>query len=82
MKHLNRFLLAVMLIALTACATKQPIPNAEIPAALRVPCEQLEELRGLTGKDLTENITHNAAVYHRCSDSHQALIEAVKPKDK
>lgn len=80
MKHLSKLFLVCLI--LTGCATKQPISNAEIPASLLVPCEQLEQLQGMTGKDLTENITHNAAIYHKCSDNHNALIEAVKPKNK
>jgi len=72
----------VLCIALTGCANSLPKPNVEIPANLLVKCEPLEQLAGMTGKDLLTNITGNAAIYHRCDDNHNALIDAVKPKNK
>lgn len=80
MNFLNKVVIVALLITLTGCATDKAIPNAEIPANLLVKCEPLEQLAGMTGKDLLTNITSNAAIYHRCDDNHNALIDAVKPK--
>lgn len=77
MKLLNSVLLIVLL---SGCATQTLAPKANIPASLIQPCEPLEELSGMTGKDLLTNITNNSAVYWRCFDKHNALIEAVKPE--
>lgn len=84
MKRLSKHLILWLCITtlLFGCASNVVIPDAKIPASLLVRCGQLEELQGLTGKDLLTNITNNAAIYHRCSDTHDALIEAAKPKNK
>jgi len=65
---------------LTGCATKLPPAKVEIPVALMQKCPQLVRLEGTTGEDLLRNITANAALYHSCSDSKTALIEAVQTK--
>ena len=44
------------------------------------PCMPLEPLMGLTGKDMIENITRNAVIYHDCSDKVNTLIGVVKTK--
>jgi hypothetical protein len=80
MKRLNKIVAVLLLISVGGCASNKPIPNAKIPASLLVQCEPLEQLQGLTGKDMLTNITSNAAIYHRCDDSHKALIDAVKDK--
>lgn len=84
MKRLSKYLLTWIVVAMlvSACASNVVVPNTEIPASLLVRCEPLEQLQGLTGKDLLSNITSNAAIYHRCDDNHNALIDAVKPKNK
>lgn len=69
-----------MVFILSGCASNLPRANTEVPASLLVACQPLEQLQGLTGKDLITNITNNAAIYHRCSDVHDALIDAVKIK--
>ena len=65
---------------LTGCATKLLPARVEIPVALMQKCPQLVRLEGTTGEDLLRNITANAALYHSCSDSKPALIEAVQTK--
>lgn len=71
----------IILIALflSGCAF-MPAAKVEIPAALLVKCQALNKLNGTTGKDLLENIVANAQLYHECSDVHDKLVEAVKPK--
>lgn len=79
---LNKLVIASLVcLCFSGCATvKALIPNAEIPASLTQECRPLEQLAGMTGKDLITNITNNAAIYYECADSKHALNEAVKPK--
>lgn len=65
---------------LTGCASTLPASKVQIPVALLQKCPQLYKLEGTTGEDLLRNITANAALYHSCSDSKTALIEAVQTK--
>jgi hypothetical protein len=70
--------LVLCMLLLTGCgATLQP--KVEIPAALTQKCQPLERLAGTDGKSLLKNIVDNAELYHKCSDMHDKLIEAVSP---
>ena len=80
MNFLNKMLVIVSALALTACASTQPLSKVELSASLTTPCEPLELLQGTTGKDLTNNIVDNAAIHFRCVDKYNALIEATKNK--
>lgn len=79
--HLNKLFIALlMLISLSACTTQPIIPDVQIPAALVQDCRPLEQLTGMTGKDLITNITDNAAIYFECADAKHALNQAVQAK--
>lgn len=79
MKLLSSLMLCFLL---TACSSQQPIADVQIPANLTSPCEELEQLEGLTGKDLLVNITRNSAIYYRCRDKYDSLVEATKKNKK
>jgi hypothetical protein len=80
MKRLNKLMAMSLLLFLFGCSTAPVKPSATLPSSMTSPCEPLEELQGMTGKDLTNNITHNAAIYWRCVDKYNALREAVSEK--
>lgn len=73
-------LLLVLLLALSGCATKLPQPNVTLPPSITQKCQPLVKVEGTSGADLLRNIVTNAEIYYECSDMHDKLILAVKPK--
>lgn len=78
MKFLNS---VIAVLILSGCCTKQPYVHPDIPASLTSPCEPLETIQGLTGKDVLINVTTNAAIHYRCVDKYNALVDAVSSKE-
>lgn len=80
MSFLNKAMVIIAVVFLSGCINPTRPDSPTIPASMTSPCEPLEQLDGLTGKDLTNNITHNAAIHYRCVDKYNALREAVSSK--
>lgn len=82
MSFLNKLVMILLALFLSGCINPVRPDSPKILASMTSPCEPLEQLDGLTGKDLTTNIVNNAAIHYRCVDKYNALREAVQPPKK
>lgn len=74
-----KFLLLILALALTGCASK-PVPVRmkfpEAPEALLKSCPDLKKLqKDVKLSDVAKTITENYTLYHECSIKNQAWVE-------
>lgn len=70
-----------LIVAISGCAT--PAASTQpIPASFLQPCGDLELLTGIDGKAALTNIINNAEISGECKRKMQALIDAVKVRQK
>ena len=74
------FIAMCALLMLVGCLSTMP-QKVEFQANQLTLCpDELPQVEGTTGGDLTLALVQWGAIYHSCKDSHNSLVQTIKEK--